>query len=90
MNYDVPYVARKIDVYLRARLANGDETEIPFSQIQGYVNALEEIDRTPEWVVVAAIGYLTNEGIAEFKVWKRDHTDVTTVKVRISPPKSTV
>ena len=82
MNYDIPLVARKISTFLRERVDEDGGPEVPFSYVEGHILAQDDIDRTPRWVIVAAVGYLVARGAAHVRVWKRDQADVDDVKIR--------
>lgn len=86
MNYNIPWVARRVERYLKHRYENERDPEVPFSMVESMVGHLGEVDRTPRWVVVAAVGYLIHQGSAAVRVWKRDQSDVDEVKVSYRRP----
>lgn len=81
MNYNIPWVAKKVEAYLKHRLEHERDVEVPFSSIENMVRHLAEVDRTPQWVIVAAVGYLMGQNCAGMRVWKRDQSAVDEVKV---------
>lgn len=87
MNYNIPWTAQRIEGYLRDRTLQEDDPEVPYSYVEDHVQGLAEIDRTPRWVIIAALGVLVGRGSARMRVWKRDQDAIEDVKVRyIAPP----
>jgi len=89
LNYNVPWVARRIERYLKHRFENERDPEVPFASVEAMVRQLDEVDRTPRWVIVAALGCLLQEGAAAYRVWKRDQVDIDEVRVRFVPRPAT-
>jgi hypothetical protein len=82
MNYNIPWTAGRIEGYLRDRIHHADDPEVPFTYVEDHVLGLPEVDRTPRWVIIAALGALVGQGSARMRVWKRDQDDIEDVKVR--------
>lgn len=72
MNYDFDWTANAIENFLRERARSGREPEVPFQTALKALNGRGDVDRTPEWVAVAAVGQLVAAGRVKSRVWKRD------------------
>lgn len=82
MNYDIPFTAKRIEGYLKDRTLHEDDPEVPYTYVEDHVLGLTQVDRTPRWVIIAALGALVGQGSARMRVWKRDQSDIEDVKVR--------
>lgn len=84
MNYNVEWTAKAVEAYLARRLRQEDEPEVPFQRVLQAIRALPEVDRTPEWVLLAALGFGEARGRIRVRVWKRDQVDPEELKVSLT------
>jgi len=84
MNYNLDWTAKKIYKFLIENRDKLDEYgEMEFRLIKNYFDTLENVDVTPDWVLIIALGILYAQKKVRIRVWMRDQKDISLVKVRL-------
>ncbi|MCK5685205.1 hypothetical protein KAJ27_13835 [bacterium] len=81
MNYNISWSTEKIRQFLVKRFDDKDEFETTFKDIRNHFLNNINIDRTPDWVLIASLGALQQSGIVKIRAWKHDQVDMEFVKI---------